>query len=85
MSKQTLAALDDAIRAHIASEAEEHAPGQDVVTHWTLVVGVLADDGEHEEGGGSPFWVESAPGQPTYVSAGLMWTALTDTEGGPDQ
>ena len=73
MSDQTRNALDDAIRAHIASEAHEQGGGDDLVTHWILVTGVLSDD--------TSFWVEAPEGQPAYVGAGLLHEALNAERG----
>lgn len=69
MSDHTRTALDDAIRAHLVDESD----GKDVMlTHWVLVAGVF----EHEDEDGTPFWIVSPEGQPTYVNAGLLYCAL---------
>lgn len=68
MSDQTRAALDEAIRAHVADEA----PDTGMAVHWAIAVG-LYDDDEH---GGEPVWVDAPAGQPGYVTAGLFHTVL---------
>lgn len=72
MSKQTLNALDDAIRDHIADEARTHTDSTDLVTHWVLVAGVAATDGDG-------FWIEAPEGQPRYVGIGLLHSAMYDS------
>lgn len=69
MSRETLSALDDAIRAHIADESH----GQDLTVHWALVVGVMTDDEDEED---APFWTLGPEGQPTYIATGLWHEAL---------
>lgn len=65
MSDQTRAALDDAIRAHVADE-HDGSP----VAHWVLTYGVLDQDDDIALG------VEGPRGQPGYVGVGLMYAAL---------
>lgn len=62
-----MTALDDAIRAHLADTDDDGT----IVTHWTLVVGVM------QGGDGDGFWVTAPDGQPGYVSQGLLHAALT--------
>lgn len=66
MSDHTLAALDDAIRAHAADEWDSSH-----VAHWILVASVL--DQERDD---TPIAVEGPAGQPGYVGVGLMHAAL---------
>jgi len=65
MSDATLAALDDAIRAHVANE-HDGAP----VAHWVITYGALDETDDIAVG------VEAPPGQPGYVGVGLMHAAL---------
>ncbi|WP_434080842.1 hypothetical protein [Sanguibacter sp. Z1732] len=50
MSDQTRAALDDAIRAHLADED----PDGGMVAHWALAVGLISSDDDE-----SPMWFDS--------------------------
>jgi predicted pyridoxine 5'-phosphate oxidase superfamily flavin-nucleotide-binding protein len=66
MSDQTLAALDDAIRAHLADDQDS------IAVAWVLAVGTT----------GNPevdFVWECPDGQPGYVSAGLATLAAQQT------
>lgn len=75
MSTQTRALLDTAIRAHIAAEAAEQGSTDDFVTHWAVVAGILpTDDGEVH-------WTEAPDGQASYITTGLLYTAIHATHG----
>ena len=65
MSKQTKAALEDAIRAHIA----DVQPGTTIVA-WELVSASI--DNETNGDGVSHYWLEQADGQPLHVCEGLL-------------
>lgn len=69
MSSQTKAALDDAIRAHIA----DALPGTTVVA-WSLVSASI-DNATYGDGG-SHYWREQADGQPLHVCEGLLHLGL---------
>lgn len=69
MTSPHLAALDDAIRAYIAAETD----GEDTVVHWVLAAGLYSGDSDD----GSPMYLAAPDGQPTYVSDGLLHSALT--------
>lgn len=69
MTTKPLTALDDAIRDYIAAETD----GEDTVVHWVLAAGLYSGDADD----GSPIYLAAPDGQPTYVSDGLLHTALT--------
>lgn len=65
MSDHTKAALEDAIRAHIA----DAQPGTTIVA-WELVTASI-DNATYGDGG-SHYWCEQADGQPLHVCEGLL-------------
>ena len=69
MSSQTKAALDDAIRAHIA----DALPGTTVVA-WSLVSASI-DNATYGDGG-SHYWRDMPDGQPLHVCEGLLHLGL---------
>ena len=65
MSDDTRQALDSAIRAHLADEAD----GAIVTGYVPIAANITADDLEREQHG---YWVEYADHQPFHVSLGLV-------------
>ena len=74
----TTAALEDAIRAHVADLTGDDAGP---VAHWVLVAGVL-----DTTNGDIPILIEGPDGQPGYIAAGLLHAALhPDNYNGDDE
>lgn len=63
MSAGTKTALENAINAHIA---EEYG---DLTAHWTVVAGVVSNEGDNA------VVIESPSGMPAYIQRGLLGEA----------
>lgn len=78
MSKDTSAAVDEAIRAHIADELDGR-----LCSGWALIG--VAVNGEQVGHGGASYHYETMPGQPYHASLGLahlllQWLEPQETE-----
>ncbi len=64
MSNQTKAALEDAVRAHIADELDK------TVVSWALIAAAI-DPASYADGG-AHYWREQSDGQQLHVTEGLF-------------
>lgn len=67
MSEQTKAALEDALRAHVADE------GGGTVTAWILSAGIYCDDAD--------YFFDGPTDQPGYITVGLAHMAVDHVTG----
>ena len=74
MSAETKAALDDALAAHIADEAEQEV----IVTGYVGMVSFVASDMDPEATG---YWSLYADHQPHHVAVGLSSLLVQQVDG----